>query len=259
MKTLIIIISIFCLYSIGTTQVISDSIIYKDGEVVFKGYLAYDKLLKSKRGGVIILHDQYGLNQFIKERTNELAKLGYIAFAVDIFGQNDTDDEKDLSEIIENLYSADNSEMLLKRSILGLENLSQHSKVDPNRIAAIGYGYGGTLALELARGGANLTASINFFGKLNTRNTNLINTIKCPILILVGSSDPYTTDIELESFEKEMSTAGNDWQINIYGDAVYGFTYYELGFEVEKGKAYNYNADKRSWEAVKILLQEVLK
>ena len=259
MKTFIIMISFFVLTSIIQAQVKTEPILYQDGDVELEGFLAYDKLLKSKRGGVLIIHDKYGLNDFTKKRAEELAKLVYIAFALDLFGKDITINEQtDIDELLEPFFD-ENQALIPQRAQLGLGNLADHSKVDASRIAVIGYGFGGTVAMELARSGANLSATVNYFGKLTPLKTETNQKIKCPILILIGSDDPKIPREDLESFKVEMNSENNDWQINTYGGAVHGFTYYELGFEPSSGEAYNYNADKRSWEAVKILLLETLK
>jgi dienelactone hydrolase len=259
MKTIIFLFILFILTSIVQAQVKSETILYQDGENELEGYLSYDKLLKSKRGGVLIVHDKYGINEFIKDKAKELAKLGYIAFATDMFGKDVQIDEKvDKTELMESLFEEDQT-LIPHRAQVGLDYLSNHSKVDGSRLAVIGYGFGGSVAMELARSGVNLSATINYFGSLAPQKNESNNKVQGPVLVLIGSNDPKISTEELESFKLEMNSENNDWQINTYGGAAHGFTYYELGFEISNGEAYNYNADKRSWEAVKILLHETLK
>ena len=259
MKTILSLFILFILISNVQAQVKWETITYQDGETELEGYLSYDKLLKSKRGGVLIVHDKYGINEFIKERAKELAKLGYVAFVADMFGKEvQMDDEVDRTELTESFFEAEQT-LIPHRAQVGLDYLSNHSRVDASRLAVIGYGFGGSVAMELARSGVNLSATINYFGSLNPQKNESYNKIKGPVLVLIGSEDPKISGEELESFKLEMNSENNDWQINTYGGAAHGFTYYELGFEILNGEAYNYNADKRSWESVKILLHETLK
>ncbi len=259
MKNIIISILIFVLTALIQAQVKTESILYQDGDLELEGSLVYDKLLKSKRGGVLIIHDKYGLNEFIQKRAEEIAKLGYIAFALDMFGKDvKINDQETVEELLQPFFE-ENQGLMQNRAQLGLDILSNHTKVDASRVAVMGYGFGGQAAMELAKSGVNLAATVNFFGNLSTNNKETVQKIKGPVLILMGSDDPNISEAELESFMKEMKSESNDWQINTYGGAVQGFTYYELGFDASTGEAYNYNADKRSWEAVKILFHETLK
>ena len=145
------------------------------------------------------------------------------------------------------------------RAGLGLDILSNHKKVDPARIAVIGYGFGGTTALELVRGGANIAATISFYGDLSTPKEEDARNIKGSVLILRGSEDQTVSQEDINAFRLEMKEANVDWQMNIYGGALYGFSVYSHGFDTSDGEAYNYNADKRSWEAIKVFLREKLK
>jgi dienelactone hydrolase len=258
MRTLIISATIFLLTSILQAQVKTEFVSYKDGNIELKGFFAYDKLLKSKRGGVLIVHDKYGLNKYIQDRAEELAKLGYIAFAVDMFGTDIKMDEESKSDEHLQPFFVEDQKLIPQRAELGFYNLLQHPKVDTTRIAVIGYGFGGMVAMELARSGVNLAATINFFGELSSQNSPH-NNINSPLLILVGANDPKLTSDDIQIFKQDAGEQSDNWQINIYGGAFHGFTYYELGFEPKEGEAYNYNADKRSWEAAKILLLETLK
>ena len=255
-------ISIFFLIvfiSQSGAQVKSELITYKDGDVELEGYLAYDRILKSVRGGVLLVHNANGRDKFIEERADELAETGYVVFALDMFGKGiHPESEEDQIEQASQFLGEDRN-LMRERASRGLEILTEQNKVDENRIAAIGYGFGGTTVLELARSGANITAVINFFGHLSTPASENNANIKGTVLILLGSEDPLISKEEIETFRTEMNNANVDWQMNIYGGAYNGFTRYELGFDTSFGRAYNYNADKRSWEEVKFLLREKLK
>ena len=259
MKKIISIFLITLLVSFGSAQVKTELITYQDGEVELEGYLAYDKLLKSVRGGVLIAHNANGRDKFIQERADELAKIGYVVFAIDMFGKGVSSKDEDEEEDLTSQFLGEDRQLMRERALKGLEILTQQTKVDATRLAAIGYGFGGTTVLELARSGANITATINFFGALSTPTPEDAKNIKGAVLVHIGSEDPIVSKEEVETFRAEMQNANADWQINVYGGAYHGFTRYSHGFDPTSGKAYNYNADKRSWEAVKSLLREKLK
>lgn len=259
MKKIFSIFLIILFVSLGSAQVKTGLITYQDGEVELEGYLAFDKLLKSIRGGVLLVHNANGRDKFIQERADELAKIGYVVFAVDMYGKGVTPKNEDEEEELTSQFLGEDRQLMRQRVTKGLEILVQQSKVDANRIAAIGYGFGGTTVLELARSGANITAAINFFGSLRTPMPEDAKNIKGAVLVQLGSEDPLISKDEIELFRTEMQNANVDWQMNLYGGAYHGFTRYSLGFDTSSGKAYNYNADKRSWEAVKSLLREKLK
>ena len=259
MKTYISVFLIFVSFSLCDAQVKTELITYKDGEVELEGYLAYDKILKSVRGGVLLVHNSNGRNEFIQERAEELAKIGYVVFALDMFGKGIVPKDKEEEKELTTQFLGEDRQLLRERARMGLEILSQQNKVDENRMAAVGYGFGGMTVLELARSGVTITAAINFFGGLATPTPEDANNIKGTVLILLGSEDPVIPEEEIEAFRTEMQNANVDWQLNLYGGAYHGFTSYELGFDNSSGEAYNYNADKRSWEAVKSLLHEKLK
>jgi dienelactone hydrolase len=259
MNKFISIILIIFFVSLCSAQVKSELITYQDGELELEGYLSYDKLLKSVRGGVLLVHNADGRDKFIEERADELAKVGYIVFALDMYGKGVSPKDEDEQEELTSQFLGEDRQLMRQRALIGLETLKQQPKVDENRLAAIGYGFGGTTVLELARSGANIKAATCFFGSLSTPNPEDAKNIKGTVMILLGSEDPFVPKEEIESFRIEMQNAEVDWQLNFYGGAYHGFTKYSLGFDTSSGKAYNYNADKRSWEAVKSLLREKLK
>ena len=207
----------------------------------------------------MVFHNANGRDKFIEERANELAKLGYVVFTADMYGKGIIPEDEDQQEELTESFFGEDRQLMRQRATAGLEILSQQPKVDKTRLAAIGYGFGGATVLELARSGANITAAINYFGNLSTPTPEDAKNIKGAVLVLLGSEDPIIPEDEIEAFRAEMQNANADWQLNLYGDAYHGFTQYSLGFDASSGKAYNYNADKRSWEAVKSLLHEKLK
>lgn len=259
MKKFFLYFFLISLITTGTAQVKTEKVSYTDGETELEGYFAYDKLLKSKRGGVLLIHDRNGHDEFIQNKAEELAKLGYIAFALDMYGKGvlakDEDEAEDLSEP----FLGETRDLMRTRAKAGLEILKKHKKIDSNRLVAIGYGFGGTVVLELARSGENLAGVTAFYADLSTPFPQDANNIKGSVLIFRGADDSIVIEEEISAFETEMRNANVDWLLVNFGNAVNSFSYYSLGFEVSGGKAYNYNADKRSWEILKIFIREKIK
>lgn len=229
---------------------------YKHGDAVLKGYLAYDDVIRGKRPGVLVVHCFRGLREFVKERAEQLSKLGYIAFAIDMYGVIPKDDEEAFA--LARIYR-DNRPLMRSRANAGLEVLKKHELTDTKRIAAIGYCFGGGVVLELARSGADIVGVVGFHATLNTPNPADAKNIKGKVLALHGADDPIVPTDEVLAFQDEMRKAKVDWQMVFYGGAVHGFTMPETGTDPSKPAAYNEKADKRSWEAMKAFFAEIFK
>jgi len=258
MKSIFIISIIFIFLSHSLCQIKSKTIEYDHAGIQLEGYLTYDGLLKSKRGGVLIVHEWWGLNDFIKERANQLAELGYVVFALDMYGKGVLlKTYQEASEMAGKFYS--DRQLMRDRAAAGLEILKQQNNVDPSRIAVMGYCFGGTVALELARSGTELLGAVSFHGGLNTPNPEDAKNIRASILVFHGADDPNVPAEEVAAFQDEMRQANVDWQMVFYGNAVHSFTNPNVGFDTSSGVAYNYNADIRSWEVLKSFFRELLR
>ena len=250
---------IFVLYLIGitTAQVKLDSIEYEHGDVMLKGYITYDGLLKSMRPGILLIRESWGITDFIKDRASKLAELGYIVFMLDMYGKGKIETEEEASALVQEFI--ENSILMRERATAGLTVLKSNQKVDPTRIAVLGYSFGGTVALELARSGADLACVVCFHGNLKSNNPDEAKNIKGSVLVFMGANDPSVSIEELLAFRDEMKQTGVDWQLITYGNAVKGFSNSELGFDDSDGFAFNYNADKRSWEVLTSFFREILR
>ena len=196
------------------------------------------------------------LNNFIKGRTEELAKLGYIAFAIDMYGKGvSTKDPKRAGEL-SGIFTKDRKSMR-SRAAVGLEVLKKHPLADAVHIAAIGYCFGGTTVLELARSGANIAGVVSFHGGLDTPNPDDAKNIKGSVLVLHGADDPFQPREKVEAFQDEMKKAGIDWEMNLYGNAEHSFTNPEADTYGIKGVAYNEKAARRSWQAMEDFFREI--
>jgi dienelactone hydrolase len=236
----------------------TQAIEYKDGDVTCEGYLAYDDAIAGPRPGVLVVHEWTGLGSYAKMRTDKLAQMGYVAFAADIYGKGIRPKNTDEAAAQASIYRKDR-QLMRRRAQAALQVLADNKLVDRKKIAAIGYCFGGGTVLELARSGADLVGVVSFHGNLDTPNPADAKNIKGKILVQHGGSDPYVTAEQLAAFEKEMADAGVNWQVIIYGGAVHSFTNPDSGTDPTKGAAYNEQADKRSWLAMKQFFEEIFK
>jgi dienelactone hydrolase len=238
-------------------KIVTQMVDYKQGDTTLEGYLAYDDSISGKRPGVLIMHQWLGLTGYEKHRAEQLAALGFVAFCADVYGKDAR--PKDVSEAgaFAGKYKSDRA-LLRERVNAALDVLEKNELVDVSRIAAIGYCFGGTAVLELARSGANLNGIVSFHGGLDSPTPADGKNIRCKVLALAGADDPFQKPEDLTAFESEMRDNKVDWQIVFYGGAVHAFTQPDPGF-VNAGAKYNEKADKRSWQAMNDFFAEIFK
>lgn len=242
-----------------TTQaaIHTETVDYKQGDTTLEGFLAYDDSISGKRPGILVVHQWLGLTDYEKHRAEMLAQLGYVAFCADIYGKDNR--PKNVQEAGALSGKLKNDRALLRTRVnAGLDELEKNALVDTNRVAAIGYCFGGTAVIELALSGAQLNGVVSFHGGLDAPNPEDAKNIKCSVLALAGADDPFQNPSDLTAFEKEMRDNKVDWQITFYGGAVHAFTQPDPGF-VNAGAKYNEKADKRSWQAMKDFFAEIFK
>ena len=247
---------VFCM-STAQAAIKSQIIEYRQGDTLLEGYLSYDDSFSGKRPGVLVIHTWTGVGDYIKGRTDMLARMGFVAFAPDIYGKGvrprpPKDAGAEMAKYTSNrpLYRA--------RALSGLEVLRAHALVDTARLTAVGYCFGGTGVLELARTGADLLGVVSFHGgPLSSPTPEDGKKIKARVLVLHGADDPNVPPSEVAAFEKEMREARVDWQLVAYGNAVHSFTDPGAGNDNSRGAAYNEKADKRSWIAMQAFFSEL--
>ena len=235
----------------------TETIEYKQGDTTCEGYLAYDDAVKGPRPGVLVVHDWMGLEGYAKTRADMLAKLGYVAFAADIYGKDVRPKNQKEAGALAGKYKGDRA-LLRGRVNAALDMLEKQPQVDTKRVAAIGYCFGGTTVLELARSGADIAGIITFHGGLDTPTRDAKN-IKCKVLLCHGADDPYVPAADVAALQDELRSAKVDWQMIYYSGAVHSFTRPDAGSDNSKGAAYNEHADKRSWEAMKEFFAEIFR
>lgn len=229
---------------------------YRDGKAALSGYLAQPDAAQGKRPGVLIIHQWLGLTDYEKGRAEQIAKeLGYVALAADIYGAADNPSgDRAKAGPTAGKYKGD-LKLYRARIQAGLAALKKQPGVDPKNLAVIGYCFGGTGALEAARGQLDAKAVASFHGGLGYAEKER-KKLRSAVLVLHGADDPHVKAEEVAAFEDEMRARGADWQLVKYADAVHAFTQPMAGSDKSKGAAYNAKADQRSWQALKAFLAE---
>jgi dienelactone hydrolase len=258
MKCMIVIGFLLGLSSFVFAEVKTERIEYKCGDTVFEGYMAWDDAVKGKRPGVLVVHEWWGLNAYVERRARELASLGYVAFAADMYGKGVKATTTDEAKALATTLRKDRA-LMRDRASAALSVLCDRDICDTQRVAAMGYCFGGGVALELARYGANIRGVVSFHGNLDTPNPKDAKNIKGKVLVLTGADDPSVPMKQVEEFMDEMRSSKVDYQIILYGGAVHAFTNPDAGEDLARGAAYNADADKRSWQAMKDFFAEIFK
>lgn len=211
-----------------------------------------------KRPGVLVSHEGPGLGRNVKDVTMRIAdELGYVAFALDYIGNGEI--LAGLPEVMARLGPLMGDPLKIRAlGQSGLDILASHERVDASRLAAIGYCFGGTMSLELARGGADLKAVVGFHSGLATTRPQDASNITAKILVCIGSEDPLVSPQQRADFEVEMREADVDWRMNLYGGAAHSFTNPEADAMGVPGIAYDEKTNVRSWAAMLDLFAETL-
>jgi len=256
MKIVLTSILLFFAFSAGA-KVKTEKIEYKQGDTALEGFLAYDDAVKTPRPGVVLVHAWMGLDENVQRRAQDLAKLGYVAFAADIYGKGVRPKNQQEAGATAGKYKSDRP-LLRARVNAGYQWLASQKSVDPAKIFSIGYCFGGTTVLELARSGTPALGVVSFHGGLDSPSPQDGQKIKAKVLILHGALDPMSKPADIAAFQKELNDAHVDYQFVSYANAVHSFTDPSAGDDLSKGAAYNALADHRSWEQMKMFFNEQL-
>jgi len=258
MKYFIALIITTILCTCAQAEIRSTTVEYKHGSAVLEGYLTYDDSIQGKRPGVLVVHEWWGLTPLTKKHADDIARLGYVAFAVDMYGKGVTTADPKKAGELSGAYRSDRK-LMFSRAMAGLDVLRNHPLVVPEKLAAIGYCFGGTTVLELARGHAPVAGIVSFHGGLDTPDPAATKDVKSRVLVLHGADDTFVTWDQIKTFMDEMRRSGADWQMVFYSGAVHSFTNPEADSYGIKGIAYNKKADMRSWQAMRAFLDELFK
>lgn len=232
---------------------------YKAGDTVLKGYLVYDGASADKRPGVLIVHEWWGVNDYARERARMVAKLGYTALALDMYGDGKTTEDPKVAGAWSGAIYADPA-LAKARFDAALALLRAEPTVDPERIGAMGYCFGGAVVLTMARAGEDLDGVVSFHGILKTDAPAAKGAVKAELLVLTGGADPFVPPEEVDAFKQEMSAADAKFEVVVYPGAQHAFTNpasTEAGKKLELPLAYDAAADKDSWDKMKALWARV--
>jgi dienelactone hydrolase len=255
-------IALFVLFTAQAySKIIGKTVEYKSNGTELKGYLAYDNSIKRKRPGILIVHEWWGLNNYIRKRADMIAGLGYTALALDMYGEGKNSDhpadaQKFMTEVMNNMGIGE------KRFDAALELLKQQPTVNPNEIAAIGYCFGGAIVLHMAEIGTDLDGVVSFHGELSPTYKTQPGSVKAKILVFTGGADVLVPKAEVNAFKKDMNAAHANYSVIVYPGAMHSFTNPEadkLGKEYNLPLAYNKDADQKSWAEMEKFLKELFK
>lgn len=240
-------------------RVVGEEVNYSGDGITMKGYIAYDNAIKGKRPGVLVVHEWWGHNAYARKRARMLASLGYTAMAVDMYGDGKTADHPKEAGEFAGMVRA-NMDGATKRFEAARATLASHPTVNPDKLAAIGYCFGGGIVLEMARRGVDLKGVASFHGSLGTKEPARPGSIKARILVMNGEADPFTKPETIAAFKQEMKDAGAQYEFVNYPGAMHAFTNPDataLGKKFNIPLAYNKSADRKSWKKMKAFLKSI--
>ncbi len=240
-------------------NIVGIEVSYATDSTEMKGYMVYDESIEGKRPGIIVVHEWWGHNEYTRERAKMLAELGYTALAIDMYGdgkqaEHPEDAGKFMNQVISNMDEAK------ARFLKAMETLQNHPSVNADKIAAIGYCFGGTVVLTMANAGYDLAAVAAFHSGVELPIQPNSETLKAKILVCNGAADPFISPESVEKFKADMDAAGADYKYIAYENAVHAFTSKEadeLGKKFELPLAYDETADNASWSELQTLLKSV--
>lgn len=232
----------------------TETVIYKDGELELEGYAAWDDSIAGERPAVLISHAWGGPGEFEQNKAEELAKLGYVGFALDVYGKGNRGDNPEVNAKLMTPFLEDRA-LLERRMQLALGAVRELAPVDRERVGAIGFCFGGLCVLDLARSGADVRGVVSFHGLLGGRDGMDKNDITAKVMVLHGHDDGFVPPEQFDAFCREMTETAADWQLHQYGHTMHAFTNPNAD-DPDFGTVYEPKADKRSWQSMKNFFEE---
>ncbi|HOE95721.1 MAG TPA: dienelactone hydrolase family protein [Candidatus Sumerlaeota bacterium] len=254
-RTCLALLGLLTLSGAARAAIHAETVEYQDGETKLVGYLAYDDAMEGPRPGVIVVHEWWGLGEHVRTSAQNLARMGYAALAIDMYGEGRlTDDPREARELSSQFKN--DPALARARFEAGMKVLREHAACDPERIAAIGYCFGGTVVLSMARQGLDLDGVVSFHGGLSGIAPAAGDAIKAAILVLHGGDDPAVPPADLTAYIEGLKAAGADWEVVIYGGAVHSFTNPQADGS-NPGSKYHPEVAGRAWGAMRDFLARV--
>lgn len=238
--------------TVARADIVDQSVVYQVNGQPYEGYFVHNTGFGDSQPVVMLIHDWNGIDEYEKRRVQMLAERGYAAFAVDLYGQGNRPSTVEESQAASRaLY--DDREAMRSRLFAGLEQVQMMPGVDPERVVAIGYCFGGAAVLEFARAGADIDGFVSFHGGLTTPEGQDYSQTQAPVLILHGADDPVAPLSDVAALAEQLSQAGVDYDMELYGGALHSFTVWGADRETSK---YDAQADLKSWNALMDFLDE---
>ena len=257
-RSALLVLIIMALGTTANAKVVTEAVSYLHRDVQLEGYLAYDDAIKDKRPGILIVHEWWGLNDYVRGRAEQLAGMGYVAFALDMYGKGKvTEHPNEAGEWSKQISS--NVHLWQQRALAGLEVLKKHPRTDNERLAAIGYCFGGATVQQLAYSGAEIRGVVSFHGSLVRPGETIIKAVEAKILLCHGADDPLAEPQTIIQYIDAMKVSGLDWQMIFYGGARHGFTNPEADKVGLAALKYSKSADERSWAYMKLFFEEIFR
>ena len=242
-------------------EIVTENVRYKAGDTVMKGLIAYDDSIKGKRPAVLVVHEWWGHNDYARKRAMMLAEMGYTALAVDMYGDGKTADHPDDAGKFSGAVMS-NMPIARARFEAAMDSLKKHPTVESNKMAAIGYCFGGGVVLAMARLGIDLKGVVSYHGSVATQNPARKGQVKAKVRVFNGEADPFVKTEQIEAFKKEMDAAAVDYVFVNYPGVKHSFTNPgadKYGKKFNLPLAYDGKADKESWSDTQAFFKEIFK
>ena len=236
--------------------VVTETVTYTEAGDEYTSYISYDDSNNKKRPGVLVVHEWWGLDSYAKKRAEMLAELGYVAFAVDMYGTGKVTDKAEQAKAWMTEATAD-LEWWRERAMAGIKRLKKHKLVDASDIAAIGYCFGGGTVIQLAYGGVDIDGVVSFHGSLPIAEESSFNKIKTKMLIAHGNADTFVPREIVTRFQDTLDKANADWNMITYGNVRHSFTNPKADTRGMDALKYDAQADKDSWKAMQVFFDDI--
>ena len=254
----IVVTALLTFATVASSAVKTREVEYAQDGTKLHGFLAWDDAIKGKRPGVLVVHEWWGLNEHARHQAERLARAGYVGFALDMYGDGKVTTHPQDAQAFASEATKDSS-VVASRFNAGRAQLEADPHVDPRRIGAIGYCFGGGVVLGMALSGADLGAVATFHGALGTEHPAEPGKVRAPLLVMTGTDDPFVPPDQVATFESEMKAAGANFRVIRYPGAKHSFTNPDAAKYGMDQLAYNAEADRKSWAAMLSMFRKYLK